>query len=47
MHEFELHFMRERARMALGVMADAGYDPWQAPEAWRLMDPKEAARKYG
>ncbi len=41
MHEFELHFMRERARMALGVMADAGYDPWQAPEAWRLMDPKK------
>jgi Domain of unknown function (DUF5666) len=41
MHEFELHLMRERARMALGLMADAGYDPWQAPEAWRLLDPKK------
>jgi hypothetical protein len=22
-------------------MRDAGYDPWQAPEAWRFLDPKE------
>jgi hypothetical protein len=22
-------------------MDDAGYDPWQAPEAWRLLAPKE------
>jgi hypothetical protein len=27
--------------MALGFMADAGYDPWQAPEAWRLLAPKK------
>ncbi len=26
----------QRARIALGLMADAGYDPWQAPEAWRM-----------
>ena len=30
----------ERARIALSLMADAGYDPWQAPEAWRLLEPK-------
>jgi hypothetical protein len=26
----------ERLRISLALMADAGYDPWQAPEAWRL-----------
>jgi hypothetical protein len=26
-------------RMALGYMADAGFDPHQAPEAWRLLAP--------
>jgi hypothetical protein len=29
-----------RGRMALALMADAGYDPHQAPEAWRLMAPE-------
>jgi hypothetical protein len=29
----------DRGRVALGLMADAGYDPWQAPEAWRLLAP--------
>lgn len=28
-------------RIALALMADAGYDPWQAPEAWRLLAPKK------
>jgi hypothetical protein len=28
-----------RARLALALMADAGYDPHQAAEAWRLLDP--------
>ncbi len=28
-----------RARMALALMADAGYDPHQAAEAWRLLGP--------
>lgn len=32
--------LAERARVALSLLADAGYDPWQAPEAWRLMAPK-------
>ena len=31
----------ERLRIALALMRDAGYDPWQAPEAWRLLDPKK------
>jgi hypothetical protein len=31
----------QRGRIALGLMADAGYDPWQAPEAWRLLNPNE------
>lgn len=31
----------ERLRIALALMQDAGYDPWQAPEAWRLVDPKK------
>ena len=29
----------QRWRVALQLMADAGYDPWQAPEAWRLAEP--------
>jgi hypothetical protein len=28
---------KQRDRIALGLMADAGYDPHQAPEAWRLL----------
>jgi hypothetical protein len=31
----------QRGRVALALMADAGYDPWQAPEAWRLLAPKK------
>jgi len=31
----------ERLRIALALMQDAGFDPWQAPEAWRLLDPKK------
>jgi hypothetical protein len=31
----------ERLRIALALMNDAGYDPWQAPEAWRLLEPKK------
>jgi predicted Zn-dependent protease len=30
---------RERGRMALAFMTDAGFDPRQAPEAWRLLAP--------
>jgi hypothetical protein len=31
----------ERLRIGLALMSDAGYDPWQAPEAWRLLVPKK------
>jgi len=31
----------ERLRMALALMSGAGFDPWQAPEAWRLVEPKK------
>ncbi|KAA6460144.1 hypothetical protein DYQ86_13925 [Acidobacteria bacterium AB60] len=34
----------QRARLALSLMADAGYDPKQAPEAWRLVAPKHLPR---
>ncbi|MDE3201248.1 MAG: hypothetical protein KGN79_10050 [Acidobacteriota bacterium] len=35
---------KERARIALALMSDAGYDPWQAPEAWRLLAPRKLPR---
>ena len=35
---------RELARMALQLLADAEFDPWQAPEAWRLLAPKNTPR---
>ena len=31
----------ERLRIALALMGDAGFDPWWAPEAWRLAAPKK------
>jgi hypothetical protein len=31
----------ERFRIALALMRDGGFDPWQAPEAWRLVEPKK------
>jgi hypothetical protein len=31
----------ERLRVALALMSDASFDPWQAPEAWRLAEPKK------
>ena len=31
----------ERSRVALGLMAAAGYDPNAAPETWRLLAPKK------
>ena len=40
-HEIEIKMQEQRGRMALALMKDAGYDPWQAPEAWRLLAPKE------
>jgi hypothetical protein len=37
----ETAMQEERLRIALALMRDAGYDPWQAPEAWRLVTPKK------
>jgi hypothetical protein len=37
--EAEKALKEQRWRVALELMADAGYDPWQAPEAWRLAAP--------
>jgi hypothetical protein len=34
-------YQEERSRIALALMIDAGYDPYQAPEAWRLLAPKQ------
>ncbi|MGB6691599.1 MAG: hypothetical protein WBE76_27495 [Terracidiphilus sp.] len=43
-HEFEGRLKQELARMALQLVADAGFDPWQAPEAWRLLAPRDPPR---
>lgn len=40
-HSEMAQFERSIERTALQLVADAGYDPWQAPEAWRLLAPKE------
>lgn len=40
-HEILRKLEDQRGRVALGLMADAGYDPWQAPEAWRRLEPKQ------
>jgi hypothetical protein len=40
-HDVERRLEDDRGRVALGLMADAGYDPWQAPEAWRLLAPHD------
>ena len=37
----ELERMEQRQRVALALLDDAGYDPWQAPEAWRMLAPKK------
>ncbi len=37
MHSVHHRMEEQRGRMALAFMADAGFDPWQAPEAWRLL----------
>jgi hypothetical protein len=40
-HEHDKALNEQRWRVALELMADAGYDPWQAPEAWRLAGPSK------
>ena len=36
-----VQFEEQRGRVALALMADEGYDPWAAPEAWRLLAPRK------
>jgi hypothetical protein len=43
-HEQRIRMEEERGRMVLGLLADAGFDPWQAPEAWRILQPNKAPR---
>jgi hypothetical protein len=43
-HEKEARLERELARTALQLLTEAGFDPWQAPEAWRLLAPKNTPR---
>jgi len=37
----------QRWRVALELMAEAGYDPWQSPEAWRLVAPGKLPADIG
>ena len=39
-HKMLVKMEEQRGRLALTLMADAGYDPRQAPEAWRLLSKK-------
>lgn len=39
----ETSIQEQRDRVALGLMADAGYDPHQAPNVWRLVIPENQA----
>ena len=43
-HEMDARLQRELARIALQLVADAGFDPWQAPEGWRLLASKDPTR---
>lgn len=45
-HVVEMRMQEERGRMALELMADAGFDPWQAPEAWRRVAPKTVPKDW-
>jgi hypothetical protein len=40
-HRIDQVLTEQRGRVALQLMADTGYDPWQAPEAWRLAAPSK------
>ena len=37
----------QRGRSGLALLADGGYDPWEAPEAWRLLAPKHLPNDLG
>ena len=37
----DIGFLHQCARVSLALMSDAGFNPWAAPEAWRLLAPKK------
>jgi hypothetical protein len=43
-HNMQRKLENQRGRVALSLMSDAGFDPWQAPEAWRLLAPEKAPK---
>ena len=45
-HEFGQRLADQRSRMALAMVVDAGYDPWQAPEAWRELEARHVLQKF-
>lgn len=40
-HELNMVEQEQQLRVALQLMGDAGFDPWQSPEAWRLVAPRK------
>ncbi len=40
-HKVKSSVEHELSRMALSYMADVGFDPHQAPESWRLLEPAQ------
>jgi hypothetical protein len=47
LYESDKAAKEQRERVALALMADAGYDPWEAPEAWRLAAPNKVPFDIG
>jgi hypothetical protein len=41
MHTLLRKIQEQRGRMSIVFMADAGFDPWQAPETWRRLAPAQ------
>lgn len=41
-HKIEVRAEEQVGRIAISLVADAGYDPWQAPEAFRLLAEKRS-----
>jgi hypothetical protein len=43
----ELERLQQRQRLALAMLDDAGLDPWQAPEAWRILASRQLPQGPG
>jgi hypothetical protein len=46
-HEIYKHMQEQAGRIAVALLGDAGYDPRQAPEAWRRLATKKMSRDPG